>query len=202
MKRTKEEAEQTRQDLLVAALTIFSRKGLEAARLEDIAEAAGVTRGAVYHHFGGKNELYLALMEEASQVGSQAIQKAIQEGGTFLQVVRRILVYSLSLLEEDTRFRQVMALSLQTSQSAGRIERERQQARSLVQSIVGFFKIGIEQGEVRPDIDPPTAARALLGYQNGLSMLWLANREAFSIKDSADALAEIYVRGIAAQQEV
>ena len=62
MKRTAEEAEQTRQELLDAALAIFSRTGFEAARLEDIAKTAGVTRGAVYHHFGGKPELYLALL--------------------------------------------------------------------------------------------------------------------------------------------
>ena len=202
MKRTAQEAEQTRQDLLAAALAVFSRKGFDATRLEDIAEAAGVTRGAVYHHFGGKNELYLSLLETASNVGSQAIEKAIQEGGTFLQIVNRILVYSLSLLEEDTRFRQVMALSLKTSQASGVGERERQQAHNLVQSIAGFFQTGIGQGEVRPDLDPHTAARALLGYQNGLSMLWLANRDAFSIQENALSLAEIYVRGIAAQPEV
>jgi TetR/AcrR family acrAB operon transcriptional repressor len=49
MRRTKEDAEQTRQDLLDAALTIFSKKGYTATRLEDIAKVAGVTRGAIYH---------------------------------------------------------------------------------------------------------------------------------------------------------
>ena len=62
MRRTKEEAAQTRQDLLAAALTIFSQKGYEAARLEDIAEMAGVTRGAIYFHFGNKAGLFMALV--------------------------------------------------------------------------------------------------------------------------------------------
>ena len=62
MRRTKEEAEQTRQDLLDAALTVFSQKGYTATRLEDVARAAGVTRGAIYHHFGSKAELYSALI--------------------------------------------------------------------------------------------------------------------------------------------
>ena len=111
-------------------------------------------------------------------------------------------MYSLRLLEDDTRFRQVMALSLQTNQAAGVGERQHSQAENLVESISGFFRMGISQGEVLADLDPVTAARALLGYQNGLTMLWLANREAFSIKESAEALAEIYVRGIASQAEV
>ncbi|MCK5430999.1 MAG: TetR family transcriptional regulator [Anaerolineales bacterium] len=57
---------QTRQDLLAAALTVFSNKGYEAARLEDIAEMAGVTRGAIYFHFGNKAGLFMALVEDAS----------------------------------------------------------------------------------------------------------------------------------------
>ena len=65
-----------------------------------------------------------------------------------------------------------------------------------MQSISGFFRVIIEQGELRPDLDPETAARAFLGYQNGLAMLWLANRQAFSIKEGATQLAEIFVHGI------
>jgi len=58
MRRTKEEAAQTRQELLDAALTVFSQEGYEAARLQDIAQAAAVTRGAIYHHFGNKAGLF------------------------------------------------------------------------------------------------------------------------------------------------
>ena len=73
MRRTKEEAEQTRQDLLDAALTVFSQKGYTATRLEDVARTAGVTRGAIYHHFGSKADLYGALIEEANKVGLSLI---------------------------------------------------------------------------------------------------------------------------------
>lgn len=80
MRRTKEEAAQTRQDLLAAALTVFSRKGYEAARLEDIAEIAGVTRGAIYFHFDNKAGLFMALVEDASALGGQAIDQAVKQG--------------------------------------------------------------------------------------------------------------------------
>ncbi len=92
MKRTKEEAEQTRQALLDAALVIFSRKGFAATGLEEIAERAKVTRGAIYHHFKNKRDLYLTLMREGSQRGGAAIQRAISEGGSFVDVCTHILV--------------------------------------------------------------------------------------------------------------
>ena len=196
MRRTKEEAEQTRQDLLDAALTIFSKKGYSATRLEDIANAAGVTRGAIYHHFGSKSDLFLALMEEATTVGNSAIDRAVGEGGTFVEVLSRILVYTFNLLEEDRRFSEVMALQLTTPDVDALAQRRYEEAQELVQSISGFFKVIIDQGELRPDLDPEIAARAFLGYQNGVAMLWLANRQAFSIKESGPELAEIFVHGI------
>jgi AcrR family transcriptional regulator len=59
-----ERAIQTRQDLLDAARRIFARDGFEVARLQDIAEAAGRTRGALYAHFKDKEDLFFALFEE------------------------------------------------------------------------------------------------------------------------------------------
>ena len=197
MRRTKEEAEQTRQDLLDAALTVFSKKGYTATRLEDVARAAGVTRGAIYHHFGSKAELYSALIEEANKVGNSAIDRAVTEGGTFIEIVTRILVYTFTLLEEDRRFSEVMALQLTTPDVEDLSQRRYGEAQELVDSISGFFRLITEQGELRQGLDPLTAARAFLGYQYGLSSLWLFNRDAFSIKDNAAELAEIFVHGIA-----
>ena len=52
----------TRAALLDAAAEVFARRGFAAASLEEIAEMAGFTRGAVYHHFGSKEDLFLAVV--------------------------------------------------------------------------------------------------------------------------------------------
>jgi AcrR family transcriptional regulator len=62
--RQAERTEATRQKLLAAAERIFARDGFEAARLEDIAAGAGYTRGAFYANFGGKEEIFFALLEQ------------------------------------------------------------------------------------------------------------------------------------------
>lgn len=59
--------EHTRALLLDAAEELFARKGFRGAALEDIADAAGYTRGAIYAHFGGKEELFLAVIERNRQ---------------------------------------------------------------------------------------------------------------------------------------
>ena len=189
MKRTPEEAAQTRQSLLDAALTTFSRQGFAATRLEDVAEAAGVTRGAIYHHFGGKAELFLALIEDASTRGSSVIGDAIAQGGSFTAITRRVLEHSLTLLEDDHRFREITALSLFNAGGSPELEQ--------VEQITGFFQAGIEQGALRDDLPAEAMARSLLGLQNGLAMLWLSNPGLFSIKNEAGRFAEIFLSGIA-----
>ena len=59
--------EHTRNLLLDAAEEAFARKGLTGAALEDIADAAGYTRGAIYSHFGAKEELFLAVIDRQRQ---------------------------------------------------------------------------------------------------------------------------------------
>ena len=59
--------EHTRNLLLDAAEKAFAERGLGGAALEDIADSAGYTRGAIYAHFGGKEELFLAVVERQRQ---------------------------------------------------------------------------------------------------------------------------------------
>jgi TetR/AcrR family acrAB operon transcriptional repressor len=202
MKRTQEEAAQTRQSLLDAALTTFSRQGFAATRLEDVAEAAGVTRGAIYHHFGSKADLFLALIEDASARGSTVISDAIAQGGSFVTITRRVLERALSLLEDDHRFREITALSLFNAGGLPELEPfvrlRHRQARSQVEQIAQFFQAGIAQGVLRGDLPPEVMARAFLGLQNGLAMLWLSNPSLFSIKKDASRFAEVFLSGITA----
>ena len=202
MRRTKEDAAQTRQALLDAALEEFSRQGYQAARLQDIAKAAGVTRGAIYHHFGGKAELYNTLMEEASTQESGVVEAAISEGGSLREIMTRILSYSLALLEEDRRSRQIFELSLikaGTDPELEAVRRQRlEQGELLISSTASIMAQGIIRGELRADLDPTTVARAFIAYQNVVAMLWLSNRQAFSLKEKAAEFADIFMGGLVA----
>ncbi|MBN2704197.1 MAG: TetR family transcriptional regulator [Pontiellaceae bacterium] len=64
-RRTKEEAEETRRQILEAALDVFSRKGYSRTTFVDIAQQIGLTKGAVYWHFKTKSDLLVALIESS-----------------------------------------------------------------------------------------------------------------------------------------
>ena len=98
MRRTKEEAEVTKQNILKTGLEAFSRKGYTATRVEDIAQQADVTTGAIYHHFGGKSDLYLALVKQGDAKTNLLAQQIIEEGGTPATIIRQLLVRLLQFL--------------------------------------------------------------------------------------------------------
>ncbi len=202
MRRTKEAAAETRRALLEAALKVFSQKGFAAARLEDVADEAGVSRGAIYWHFKNKADLFNTLSEEVSAGIDDMIQRAVAEGGTFLEITRRIMVGLLRHIEEDETFRAVQELTIfktgYTPELEEGMEKKRQGMRALETELAGYMRSGIAAGEVRADLDPVIAARAHLGYVSGLMINWLTDQRAFSLAESAPALVDIYLRGIAA----
>lgn len=200
VRKTKEEAALTHRSLLKAALAVFGERGYSAATLQDVAARAGVTRGAIYWHFGSKAELYAALIEEYSTRGAEITQAAIAEGGTYSDVLRRVFVRLLTAVEEDADLRAAMELSMfkteMTEELQHSLRQQRQAGRRLLQGIAGAMQQGINSGELRPDVRPEDMAHAFIALQNGAIYLWLTDPRAFSLRGIADALAEIYLTGV------
>ena len=77
---------QTQRALLDAARAVFAEQGFDKTSIADLVERAGSSVGSLYHHFGGKSELFLALWQEHQQVqeeaASQAVAQARQAGVT------------------------------------------------------------------------------------------------------------------------
>jgi len=200
MRRTKEEAARTRQDILKSALIVFGEKGFSAATLKQIAAEAGVTRGAIYWHFNNKAELYNTLIESYSARGATIGEEAIADGGSFVDILRRIFVRQLQAVEEDPDLRAIMEIHLfKTGLDPELLTAHLQQIKSgqaLLEGIKDAMSMGIAAGELRADIDPLEMARAFLALQNGLIYLWLLTPDSFSLRESAESMAEILVGGV------
>lgn len=200
MRRTKEEAAITREQLLKKALAAFSKKGYSATTLEDIAREAEVTRGAIYWHFGSKAELYNTLIREYSDRGNVIIQQAASEGGTLLEILHRVFVRQLQAIEDNSDLRALMELYLFKTGLVPELEEGRKQqiesGIGLIEMIAGIMAQGVEQGLLRSDIEPIEMARAYLAFQNGVTQLWLTAPDQFSLKASAESFAEILMTGL------
>lgn len=201
MRRTKEDAAVTRQKVLDAALTVFSEKGYTASKLDDVAQAANVTRGAIYWHFKDKADVFNTLVRDVGMQRDEVIHAAIAEGGTFIEIFRRILIKLLQMVEEQQAMRAIMELSLfkvdQLPELAAGQAVRLEANRALIANMATFLQMGIDAGEVRAALDPHDAARAAVAFQQGVATLWLYDPGAFSLAERAPALADVYIHGIA-----
>ncbi|MFO7321249.1 MAG: TetR/AcrR family transcriptional regulator [Chloroflexota bacterium] len=77
MRRTKEEARQTRENILKAAATIIARSGIGAFTIEAVAQEAGVTKGGVLHHFPSREALLNGLIDHVIEAFNIRLQKEL-----------------------------------------------------------------------------------------------------------------------------
>jgi TetR/AcrR family acrAB operon transcriptional repressor len=214
-RRTKTDAEITRQQLLKAGLAAFSRRGYAETRLEDVAEEAGVTRGAIYHHFGSKAELYKSLVDETmrrvqltmmgedskGQLGEEQDSTARQQSPR--AALRQLWLRLTTLVEEDAEYRAVVELMTFKTAVPPDLEEgmndKAANSKKMLSVLEDLVVRGIAACEIRADVDPGDVALSLLALQNGLVMLWLMAPDSFSLRQRAERIIDLHLEGIAAR---
>ena len=75
-------------------------------------------------------------------------------------------------------------------------EQSLQNRRQLAQSFSGLIQQGVEAGEFRPSISTEYAGLALVGFVNGMALIWIQDQAHFSIKERAESLVDLFLAGI------
>ena len=99
-----EHAEATRRAVLAAARSSFGRKGYAQASVEEIADAARVTKGAVYHHFASKEALFRAVYAEVeAEAQARTLAAGDPQAPPVEQIVAKVNAYLDAALDEEIR---------------------------------------------------------------------------------------------------
>jgi AcrR family transcriptional regulator len=117
MRRTKAEAAETRASILVAAEHLYFEKGVDNTTLDEIASAAGVTRGAIYWHFESKTDLFLELYNSArlSQATSMFELDNVTGERDALAVIETACCDWLDLLYRDEQRQRMITIIVRTN---------------------------------------------------------------------------------------
>ncbi|MBD3898200.1 TetR family transcriptional regulator [Halomonas sp. ML-15] len=191
-RRTKAEAEATREALLDAAEDVFFEHGVARTSLEQIARHAGMTRGALYWHFKNKADLFMALIERVRMPFEElvdtlhnphlldepldALRLALNNGFTRLEQPRSHRVHSI-LLHRCEFFSDINPLEMQN-----------RLAQECYQEFCAQLQRAHELGQLRDDLSPETAARMLQATLGGLFHDWLRDPERYSIRERGEEL--------------
>jgi len=96
-----EQDQRSRERLLRAAVDVFDRKGYAAASVREIVERAGITKPVLYYHFGSKEGILVAILEEAARQFQKAVTRAAQRPGSARERLAALCEEIYSLFKQN-----------------------------------------------------------------------------------------------------
>jgi len=173
-RKTKEEAERTRQQIIQAARQVFHACGVSRTSLENIAKAAGVTRGAVYWHFANKADVFFALREQASVPLLNRLDGLLLAEGLAdpLEGIEQALNEFFRTLEEHPDVRQIFEIMASRCEYVDEFATVQAEVNKPALEFLGKVEIAYrrarERGVLRPGLEPQTVALDTWAFACGL----------------------------------
>jgi TetR/AcrR family acrAB operon transcriptional repressor len=210
VRRTKEEAQETRNRILDFAEHVFNEKGVSRTSLDDLARAAGVTRGAIYWHFRNKAELFDAMMaritlpmEEVSQRAGRCGVGGAADSDDPLAYVRSCALNVLMRTATDPQVQRVFDIVCHKCEYVG--EMAELKARHLecraecLGEIERAFAEAITAGQLPATVDARRAAVVLHALIDGLIANWVLDTSYFPLAAQAESIVDGYLASLVQQ---
>ncbi|MBC5762983.1 TetR family transcriptional regulator [Ramlibacter albus] len=201
-RRTKEEALATRNRLLDAAERQFLANGVAGTSLNDIAMAAGTTRGAIYWHFRDKADLFNAMMDRVTLPLQAAASRLVEssEDEDALPSLRSAIRAALSQTVRDPQTRRVFEIATHKVEYVDSLFaiRERHQGMRMewVRGIRRALRVSAASRGLRLPMTAAAAAHGLQALVDGLIQNWLLDTSAFNLEVSGDKIVGCFLAGL------
>ncbi|HEX2038199.1 MAG TPA: TetR/AcrR family transcriptional regulator [Acidimicrobiales bacterium] len=182
-------AARRRDQLLEVALEVFAARGFHATSMDDVAEAAGVTKPVLYQHFRSKRALYLELLDEVGSQLRDAITKAsVEASGPRQQVQAGCAAYFRFVADHRNAFRLLFGSGarrdVEFADAVRRVEE------GIAETVATFIEADIDDEHRR------MLAHGVVGMAEGTSRYWLVNGHDFDPDVLARRIAELAWAGL------
>ncbi len=200
-RREREKAWQ-RQEMLEAALSLFSEKGYHNVTMHEIAGKAEFALGTLYKLFKNKEDLYKVLMLELANRFHIELMRAIEAKEDEIEKLREFVrvkgdVFRTNVSAIRLFFAETQGASF--NPMAGLDSEIREMQNEVTQTIASVFASGIERNRFKGIADPYSLAVALQSITNAILILWLEAPERHPYPEDPDAVLNILFKGLVDQ---
>lgn len=188
-----------RGQILGAAATVFAERGIHGARIDDVAAAAGVSKGTVYWYFRSKDEIVYTLLDDFFAGAHRDLVALQDEPGTVAERVEGYLLSFASVLAEN---RALAPLAVEFYALAPREPRVRDFLERYYAEYAEALAALIQQGNRRGELDvrdPRGAGRTLAELFDVAALLWILNPDMADLTRRLQGSFEIVYHGLAAR---
>lgn len=184
-------SENTIQKLINAAYIVFTNKGYERATVEDIASAAGYTKGAFYWHFSSKEDLFLRLIDYRVKSQQEFFLNKLNLNKNLSYNIQAIFEEMVELTKKDNW----TPIFIEFLAQAARKENVKKQMANMYRNWRSFMFEVLEQAKkadlISNNIDSNIAAALFIALFDGFNLQTLVDNGSMSIKDTAAAIHRI-----------
>ena len=205
-RKTKEDAEITRGRLLDAAEQVFYERGVSGASLADVAQCAGLTRGAVYLHFKDKLDLFDAMLQRVTLPIEQGLllDGAAAKTAPITRILERFALIA-QVVSEDARVRRVFELAMFKVEHVGDLAAVQQRWVRGVDRCIALLEqdlLAAQQACAQPlPLPVGLAAKGLQALFDGLLHAWLLRGGQGSLCEETQQLARFYLQSLGLSAE-
>ncbi len=187
------------QQIIEAAVRVFARKGYFNARVSDIAREAGIAAGTIYLYFTTKEDILVTLFRQKMDGFVAAARRAIRDEVGAEAKLRRLVRLHFSILEDHPELAEVVQVELRLGQKLFRGPAS-QEIGAYFALIAGVLEAGVAEGRFRGDLPVKVATKLLFGAMDQMATSWVLGKRGYRLTDTADAVADIFLDGIAARR--
>ncbi len=205
VRKTKKQAEITRQQIIDAAREVFLTKGVSKTSLEQIAACAGVTRGAVYWHFKNKTELFHAMREQVFLPLIDGLDDSLlsvtkdnsQASVDPLSVIKNFLQGTIQKLNDHQETRDTYEIMMSKCEYVGEFATVLQQILNNCSDIVGKLEQAYQQAQNKGLVDKSHSASQLAMdthlFFSGLLHMWVKDSCGTRFRNQAQTLIDTHI---------
>ena len=192
----------TRQLLLQAALKSFAERGYAATSVQEIVDAARVSKPALYYYFTDKADLFQALVDQAHDERYELMLQAAAQGCTVAEKLEEIVA---AIFEFSLRNRELMRLAFATAFAAGGEApghlRCREKGKRNFQFLRSLIEQGQKSGELASEYNPDELTMGIYGQLNTYVMIRLLVPDCPLDRHTARQIVGLFLNGAAAPRE-
>jgi AcrR family transcriptional regulator len=189
-------SETRKRQILEAAMKVFSRQGFHEARMDDIVQEAGLSKGALYWYFKSKDEVIMAILDGLFERELSGLKDLQDQEGPASDLLREFMQLTIRELKQMTR---LLPIAYEFYALAFRNRTVREATKRYLQTYINLLtpliQRGIDQGAFRP-VNPGETAIAIGAMIEGALLLWVFDPERVDLERQLNHAMTIFLSGL------
>ncbi len=195
---TQEDYNEIHEKIMSAAERLFAQKGYNGTSMNDIVEASGQSKGAIYNHFESKERLFLSLLEKQTMLGLNQLKSSFASEETTVEKLRKVL--DLTMVNSCDCPSEVGRMQIEFMIAASRIKSLKFDMKNRYNTIHAFVRElideGIKNGEFKSEVDSESLTSLLYATLEGLGLQYATLGIEFDSQRLKDVLLKVVFEGI------